>query len=95
MNGRTGFVGIGEFFLQKGLFVLVERETQKNKVGSSITSKSSTTSREEVPRISSPIRIKKTYWCLIMVKEQKGGLVTIGGHSFGRETLYLIPPDLF
>jgi hypothetical protein len=28
---RTGFVGIGEFFLRKGLFVLKEGETCKEK----------------------------------------------------------------
>ena len=58
---RTGFVGIGEFFLQKGLFVLVERETQKNKVGSPRTSTSSTTSGAEEPKISSPLRIKNVW----------------------------------
>ena len=58
---RTGFAGIGEFFLQKGLFILVERETQKNKVGSPRTSTSSTTSGEEEPKISSPRRIKNVW----------------------------------
>lgn len=58
---RTGFAGIGEFFLQKGLFVLQDSEVQKNKVGSSRTSTSSTTSGEEEPKISSPRRIKNVW----------------------------------
>lgn len=66
---RTGFVGIGEFFIRKGLFVLVERETQKNKVGSPRTSTSSTTSGAEEPKISSPRRMKNVW-----VSSQQPGL---------------------
>jgi hypothetical protein len=58
---RTGFVGIGEFFLQKGLFVFRDREGQKNNVGSSRTSTSSTTSGAEEPKLSSPLRIKNVW----------------------------------
>jgi hypothetical protein len=58
---RTGFVGIGEFFLWKGLFVLRDSETKKNNVGSSRTSTSSTTSGAEEPRLSSPRRIKNVW----------------------------------
>ena len=58
---RTGFVGIGEFFLQKGLFVFRDSEGQKNNVGSSRTSTSSTTSGAEEPRLSSPRRIKNVW----------------------------------
>jgi hypothetical protein len=68
---RTGFAGTGEFFLQKGLFVLVERETQKNKVGSPRTSTSSTTSGTEEPKISSPRRIKNV-WVSEQVGRAKG-----------------------
>ncbi len=58
---RTGFVGIGELFLQKGLFVLADGEMQKNKVGSPRTSTSSTTSGEEEPKLSSPRRVKNVW----------------------------------
>lgn len=58
---RTGFVGIGEYFLKKGLFVLADGELQKNKVGSPRTSTSSTTSGAEEPRLSSPLRIKNVW----------------------------------
>jgi hypothetical protein len=58
---RTGFVGIGEFFLQKRLFVLADGEMQKNRVGSPKTSTSSTTSGAEEPRLSSPLRAKNVW----------------------------------
>ena len=59
---RTGFVGIGEFFLRKGLFVLADNsEKQKTKVGSPRTSTSSTTSGAEEPKLSSPYLIKNVW----------------------------------
>ena len=59
---RTGFVGIGGFFLRKGLFVPADnRKKQKTDVGSPKTSTSSTTSGAEEPKLSCPYGIKNVW----------------------------------
>lgn len=50
---RTGFRGIGEFFIRKGLFVLQEETRCENGAGSPRTTSSSTTTFRKEPNVVS------------------------------------------
>jgi len=50
---RTGFSGIGEFFLKKGLFVLQEESQCENGAGSPRITSSSTTTFLKEPKVVS------------------------------------------